>query len=658
MSGPGIADPDDEDDFDRLFKKTVEVMPSKEDDFDRLFKQTMNPSGDSKPTADMPDRQPSQPLVGGLGPSPGVAPKPLTEDTKNPNDPPTDDGWIGALTSAFKKMNAYDPSQDKSLMGAAAARKGELTAGAAGAAHGFTMGTDQMIPGYGDDIRAAQEAQRAQSPTAYGVGDFVGSMLNPVNALGKAKGLAGLAGNVANGAVQSGVRSYSDAPAGSDDAAITALKDAGYGAVGSAAASGVAKAAGGILGGVANVARRQAWGVGAPEMEAYAAREGLPINAAKRQFVQEGERVVPPNTLVPRDAGDWQVAGKQATSGLNSQIEGTLDEAAARGAQLPPDPRAQIARNLYQQADTAATSGFNTAQQSPLSATAQAVERGPQSMTPMDLRAQKIGFDRNAFGGAPGTPESLQGQANLAAGNQYRGMLNDYVAQGGDDLAQQFGQQSNDFGIAATIRDASGRLGARNNPMGQDGGMLNRALSMVPGTGMVSDAVANTGRLGERVTNWIGDMAPNAVTRMREQMIPDPRMQGGPSSMNTPMQGIAPPDSGRDDMQPGPATPQWYGGGRQGNSSMGPQSSSSTSRAFEQGSQMDDSQGQDLTENFLARLRANPEQFSAYGYQIDQLASKEQIAPWLEKMTRTSPGFARNIYQPLVNGEDDEKRYG
>lgn len=674
MSGPGIANSDDEDDFDRLFKKTVEVEPSKEDDFDRLFKQTVSgPDESTRVTAEMPDRQAAQPLVQNPdGPSLMVSPKPLTEESKNPNDPPTSDGWIGALTDAFRK------TMPGSVLGEGV-KNPAARAGALGLSHAMTMGVDQNIPGYGEFIQGERAQAKGEVPAAYNVSDAVGMAMNPANALG-----SGVLGNAAVQGLIGSTRSKSDGSSWAD-----ALKDGAIDAGGSTLVGGMARGLGETAGGVANTARRAAWGIGSQEAKNFAARTGLPVDDAKKMLVQEGERIMPPNFVVPRGSGDWEKAGRVATSGdykgmqpsaieraanwvsgkfggqqipakasggLNEQIEDTVDAATAAGARMPTDPRGQIANDLYHQGTQAKYSGFGTDMEAPLKSVAQGVERGPQSTTPMDLRAQKIGFDKRVFGGADGSAETMRGQANLAAGNQYRDMLGNYVAQGGDDLANQFARQSNDFGIAATVRDAAATAAAGNGASGQGGGLADRALSMVPGSGQIADGIANVGRLGERVTNWIGNIAPNAVTRMREQMIPDPRMQGGPSSMNAPTQGMAPPDAGRDDAQPGPATPQWYNGGRQGNSSMGPvgpqANSSSASRSIDQLSTLDDSTGQNLTQNFVKLLRTQPELFSQWGTQIDnEIASEDQISPWIQKMNFKDPQFARDIYPMLASGK-------
>jgi hypothetical protein len=135
--------------------------PSFDDEFGAAFGNADAP----QLTADMPDRQPSQPLVAGPGLSPVVAPKPLTEDAKNPNDPPTGDGWLDALVSAGRT------AKDTYL----------------GATNGATMDlADDLVPqGMGNEMRVNSVAAEARSPMGYGIGHAVGGFV-PSLAMGAA----------------------------------------------------------------------------------------------------------------------------------------------------------------------------------------------------------------------------------------------------------------------------------------------------------------------------------------------------------------------------------------------------------------------------------------------------------------------------------------
>lgn len=360
------------------------------------------------------------------------------------------------------------------------------------------------------------------SPGAETALDVGGSMMLP--------NPASIGGAMASQGAQGVVRSLADGGdlksalgSGGIDAAITGLL------------GGAGKAIGGAgkwLGDAADSSRLKAMGVGADEVAARASREGLPTDQAVKNFVGKAEELVPPNRFMGRSASEIEQQARPAAEGQNALIDSALADAQAGGAQMPMDPRGQAAQSLYGQADAAAESGFNAHRQPSLSTVAQNVERGPQSYSPQDLRKQKSGYDANAFKGGPGTPEALAGQANLAAGNEYRGMLNDYVGQAGPDVQQAYQGANQGYGVAATVRDSAADL-ARKQAAG--GGLLSKmagpAMGAVAGGGLAAmtgnnvaagalggagigygarsamgspDFAANMGRMGESAANGVG----------------------------------------------------------------------------------------------------------------------------------------------------------
>lgn len=343
-------------------------------------------------------------------------------------------------------------------------------------------------------------------------------------------GAGGLVSGAASGALGSAVGEGASSVA-REDSAIDGLVNAAraavgggvlgglFGGIGSASKAGADAARSG-----ADSARLAAGGVKGPQLAAYADQNGLKIGDAKRAMVDAAERIVPPNAAVPRSTAGIEGQYRDAARGLNSELESQIASAQQGGAQLPQDVRGRVAGNLYQQSDAAKRSGFAAAEADPRSAVARNVELGPQSTTPQEVRAQKIGFDANAYSGAPGTPESMQGIANKAAGDQYRGILGDYMGQAGPEAQGAFEGASRDYGVAATWRDAAAAKAAQQatsfSAGTQGGGLVDRALSMVPGGSYVPDAAANglaaasQGLEGIGTTaNWMARAAPEGAER-------------------------------------------------------------------------------------------------------------------------------------------------
>lgn len=436
--------------------------------------------------------------------------------------------------------------------------------------------------------------------------------------------------NALNGGVVGGARGYADDP---NHGAVQALKTAGV----SAGLSGLLSSAGELFGGgekvtqdVGDIARQRAYGLGSKELGAFAQRnaseaadaaraagltpaevqaaatEAGTSGAARRALIQQSEQLVKPNIFAPR--GPSQIEGQFGTAAnkLNGQIESNINTATDRGAQLPPDPRGLVTRNLYGAADDAATGGFTARQAPALSENAQYVQRGPQQFTPQDVRAQKIGWDQQAFKGEPGTPESYQGQANLATANQYRGMLNNYVGQGGEDLSAGFDQANQNYGLAATIRDAAHArgLGPANvnegSPLSSAGNFAANALT---GGGLAADATANAARLAQGTFGAASDFSNIAA-----------------SASPTAISALA--NAGRN------------------------RPTSSQSDAYSQAQTGQDSRGHQLGANIDTALDSNPQLLGSYADKFAHTDDEERSA-LAERLARTDPDF-KPIYARLT----------
>lgn len=357
--------------------------------------------------------------------------------------------------------------------------------------------------------------------------------------------LSALAKQAAAGGFTSGLARYRDTgdtdqaiEAGEHGAGLAALLGAGGRALGSMF-GGASKA----LGGAANAARAKAYGLSAEELAANAKEAGTSVPEATDDLVRAGERLAPPNRVFPIGAGSYSQRFGAAADEANAGIEGAIDDATRGGARVPSDARGQVVRGLDEAADSAM--GAGRADQTKLAAAlrgeADAAARGPQYSTPQELRAQKIALDRTAFQGEPGSPESYAGQAAKTAADQYRGMLADYVGEGAPEAVPAYEQALSDYGTAATLRDSSAALAARQAAGGGAlprmigpaiGGAAGYAMGGIPGMSagaafgyaarnapqnLGADFAANLARGGENVTgmissatNWLGQQAPTA----------------------------------------------------------------------------------------------------------------------------------------------------
>lgn len=470
---------------------------------------------------------------------------------------PTEHSWASALAEGAK---------DASL----------------GALRGATFGFDDDIIGaLGGDAQLENDIQDAaakRSPWAHGLADMAGSMVIPIPGTTAARGasLAARAGRAAlEGGITGGLRGAGDAEG--DDRWSEALSGAGIGAPIGGGVAGLMGKIGHYAGRASDAlnigadrARIKAWNVPDDVIAAKAERMGVTPSEASSALAREGEQMAPPNRLMPRSNEDYFKAFQSQARGLNGEIVGAIDEATARGAQLPTNPRQQVANELYGQADAAFDSAHGAPQSRVLDSVAGDISQGGQQYTPHDVRAQKIGFDENAFGGAPGTPESMRGQANLAAANEYRSMLGNYVDQGGDDLATDFAAKNDAYATAATLRNSNfkadtatasggGWLGAAAGAGGAAlGGMVGGLPGAVMGAGAGYQArkalsspevLANAGRSMSdgaaafgRGAEWIGEQAPDAArayAALAGEVGMQQRTDRGPSSTEKPI------DSGR-----------------------------------------------------------------------------------------------------------------
>lgn len=372
-----------------------------------------------------------------------------------------------------------------------------VNAMASGFTHGMTAGLDQNLPG-GQGVRDMRAQDAAAAPAPYHAADVVGATLSPVNFGG------GPLRQAAGAYMQGAARSYSDADPSTP--MLERLGNAAQAGVKPAVAAGTLGLIGKGMSATANGAqavgdasRLRAWNTPAAAIENYADRNNLDASQAVRQFVDRGEQLVPPNVIVPRPTAGWETAARPVTSQLGSEGDEALAAAQGSGARLPADPRAELARRLYQGADSRMTSGQGGAvpEANALSNEARAVELGPQYTDPIALRQAKTTADRYAFRGEPGTPEAAAGQASLQHGNEIRGMLGDYVNQAGPEVAGRYNQAANDFGVAATIQGGARQGAIAGAPLGgRSIGIMGSAAAMVP-KGAIPDAVANTARVAQ-----------------------------------------------------------------------------------------------------------------------------------------------------------------
>lgn len=384
----------------------------------------------------------------------------------------------------------------------------------AGFQHGVTAGVDQNIPGaIGEANRARYEEQRASRPELFNAADAVGAVAMPTTPgaalAGKPVISAGLriGQRALEGAAIGGARDYSD-----NQDAMHALAQSGNTAQFAAALSGAGEVASGVVGAmgrgagtVADSARLRSTRTGVDTLTNFADRRGLGAAEAPGAYVGEVERLVPPNTLIPRSTGEWADAATGPMNTAGRGVDAALLRAKAEGARLPPDVRAHLANDLSNAARDARTSGFgDVADARALEARARGVRMGPPLQDPIDIRRQKTGFDARAFAGERGTPQASTGASFKAAGDNLRGVLDDFAEQGSPATQALHEQSANDFGVlvpmqrdarAGAMQEATG--GGRPGYAGLGGSMTNRILSAVPGGSTTQDAIANAGRIGQ-----------------------------------------------------------------------------------------------------------------------------------------------------------------
>jgi len=539
--------------------------------------------------------------------------------------------WLRSLVSAFEGNEKRNAAVQSPFYG--------------GMAHGLTMGTAKLLPGEaGENARKADEGFRSENPGLYRVGDSVGSLISPANFGGGSTVAQGApllaravnaAKNVGTNALSSGVqeatRSYADAdpelPA--YDRAINALKTGARDAGLTAALGGALKLGGATVGAVSNLvsggargvadrARLHGGGISADDLGAYAQRNDLSTADARRQFVDNAERLVPPNTFVPRSAETIEKQYAPVLDELNTGINDRINQAQAAGARLPADTRAAAVAGLRSKARDAIATGYEAAGAPALLDVAGKVGAAARATTPQDVRTLKSGWDAQAFKGVPGTPESFTGKANLAAANQYRDILDDYVRQGGPDVYQGFRGLNDDYGVAATMHGGATRRalqqatsgGGESAALSGAGAIANRVVNNIPGAGLIPEAVANTAALTSRVFN-AGGAVSNALS------------ESGPAAVrNTQalLRKQPPPQQGQTD-------------------------------AYAQTELNGNSRGHLLQQNIERIMQTNPEALGPYRQQFENALDPSERVVIYERLARSKddPEFQRSV-MPLING--------
>lgn len=516
---------------------------------------------------------------------------------------------------------------------------------AGGFHHGMTMGAGAVLPGkLGEAYKELDNDAQDAAPGLYKAADLAGTMATPAKLSTTGGAGAQIFTSAADAGLNAGVRSYSDSSdADPTSRAIQALKDARNSAGVAGALSGLTHSVGGITGWLgdkagagADASRIKSWNVPEAEIAERAAKAGIPAEAAASELVRQGEGMVPPNKLFPRSQSSWAQGFGDKTKEYGRGIGETIDEATAAGAQLPPDPRGDVAQSLYQQADKAMTAGRGEQQRlgSALSGEAKAIEQGPQFSTPHQVRAQKTAYDRETYKGGPGTPESYAGQASAAAGNEYRGMLRDYVGQAGPATADRFAGLNDAYGTAATLQGATAE-GA--NKAAAAGGWVAPAIGAAAG-GMLAGPFgvglgAAAGYGARKAGSMYGaDLGAN-VARLA---------QNGAGAVNDAAQlanDVGAPNltaraiSALSTRRPSGNTP------------------GIESDAHAQGERSADSQGQNLKQNIERALANNPQVFGPYLQQFQQAQSADERTAIAERLALDpkDTNFRRTIL-PLLTG--------
>jgi hypothetical protein len=545
-------------------------------------------------------------------------PAPADSAYKEPTNPPADKPWYQSLA---------ETGQDA----------------LSGFTHGATMHADNLV-----GLRDANELGAERSPRAFAGAETVGSFV-PSLAMGAA-GLAGRAGSALSsigasglqGMVQGGVRGFSDSDPDADmtqrlqDAATqsetSGVTSAGVTA-GLNAASGAAGSIRNGLGAAADKARTKAYGVSAPELQERAAESGTSVRDAAAALVRAGEDMAPPNRVAPISAASYADRFRGAANGLNGEIVDSINAAKYGGAQMPADPRGQAVRGLDLAADRAYYGGTGEGGRlaGALGNEAAAAARGPQFTDPFAMRDQKIALDRSAFKGEPGSDVSYAGQAAKEHADQYRGMLDDYMRQGPPEAYGNFSRASGQYGDAATLRDSTADLAAKQAAGGgllprligpAAGGAAGYMMGGIPGmTGgaalgyaarnapaeLGADFAANMARGGSNMagavsggTNWLANQAPTGVAVANELQTPKP--------------------------------------------------SSTPPSASEQQQAAQSSRGHMLPQQIAKALQTAPQVLGPYADQLSQAQDPEELDALIERLRRTDPKFETTIV-PRFQGQ-------
>lgn len=524
---------------------------------------------------------------------------------------------------------------------------------AAGLAHGATMHADNLLPGQ----REVNDRSLERSPYAFTAAETVGGAVP--NMLMSGAGMVGSAGktaadwasrlgaNVVQGMVQGGVRGYSDAnPDASqsqklEQAATSAEEQGGFSGLIHTGVSGLAELGSKMAGGVANTfgrgansARAKAYGVGSDELAARAQESGTSVQDATAALVREGERLAPPNRLAPIDPAGYNQRFRGAANGLNSDIEGSINQATRGGAQLPADPRFEATRGLDYAADNAMRrgTGDNAKLAGALQSEAAASSMGEPLNGPFGVRDMKIELDKGAYKGAPGSPESFAGQAAKTHADQYRGMLNDYVQQGAPDAYPGFRGASDDYGIAATLRDSTGALDARQQAAG---GFLPKAIGGAVGAAGGYMMGGTPGALAGGAAGYgVGGMANNAMRGVSSPYMPDLGANVGRG-----IEGMAQTAQGAQswiarEAPTGAATAQAL---------QTPKPTGAPPSASDQQQSAQGSRGHLLPQQIAKALQSAPQVLGPYAQQLSQAKDEEELDAMIERLRRTDSKFETTI---------------
>ena len=356
-----------------------------------------------------------------------------------------------------------------------------------GATHGVTMGlADDLVgavsPQTANEMRAADDFASKRSPTAYALSRDVAGYL-PMFLTGGSSAATQLAAPVAQAGAEKFGNSDPNAPLA--QRALDAYKSMGVASLLGGATHGVLNGLGAGASGLGDSvesagvkARGAAYGLGKDEIAEQAKRMGTrDQDAALRALVAEGEKLSPPNAVWGKGAQTYSNDFAQGAKDINRGIDRSLEDASRAGAQLPPDIRGDVSAALYQQ-NLAKQRTPQWREAPALADEARAVWRQPNPTTPDAVRALKQAYDANAFGAQGGTPESYAELASKAAADQYRGILENYAAQGGPEIAGRYAAGNAEYPMAASLAQSAGD---RANQAASSGGWLPPAVGSALG---------------------------------------------------------------------------------------------------------------------------------------------------------------------------------